>query len=168
MVIWNNPSNNNSMGCFRLNDKFLNLAMLIFFAGIIINGLLLMVALTPAGGTIIGLTRTDLTYDSLSDSCVLSTPSGFLSNTPQSQDASSFNPIECRQASGIDIFAGLHAINSILLGLFLLEAVFFTLSYWFPIFSPILLSIAAIFVGAKLLLIGYAGSILLNSIFGRR
>jgi len=152
-----------------MNDKLLNIAMIIFFAGIIINAMLIMVSLTPAGGVILGLTRTDLQYDALEGNCTLASQDGFISNTPQSQDASSFSTIKCvNDSGGIDIFAGINAINMLFLGIFLLEAVFFNLSTWFPIFSPIFLAVAGVVLGAKILLIGYAGSILLNALFGRR
>ena len=152
-----------------MNDKLLNISMIIFFAGILINALLIMISLTPSGGAILGLTRSDLQYDSLSGNCTLASQDGFISNTQQSQDASSFSTIKCSNSSGgIDIFAGINAINMLLLGVFLLETVFFNMSVWFPIFSPIFLAIAGVVIGAKILLIGYAGSILLNSLFGRR
>jgi len=151
-----------------MNDKLLNISMVIFFAGIIINAMLIMVSTTPNGGIILGLTRSDLQYDSLKGSCTLSTPDGFISNTQQSQDASSFNPIECTTATGFDIFAGINAINMLFLGFFLLEVVFFNMAIWFGIFSPVFLAMAGIFVGAKLLLLGYAGSILLKALFGGR
>jgi hypothetical protein len=95
---------------------------------------------------------------------------GFISNTQQSQDASSFSVIKCNNAAtgGVDIFAGINAINMLFLGIFLLETIFWNMSVWFPIFSPIFLAIAGTALGAKVLLIGYAGSILLNALFGRR
>ena len=153
-----------------MNDKLLNIAMIIFFAGIIINALLIMISLTPSGGVILGLTRTDLQYDSLGGNCVLADQDGFISNTQQSQDASSFSTIKCVNSTtgGVDIFAGINAINMMFLGIFLLETVFFNMASWFPIFSPIFLALAGIVLGAKILLIGYAGSILLNALFGRR
>ena len=152
-----------------MNDKLLNIAMIIFFAGIMINAMLIMVSLTPAGGVILGLTRSDLQYDSLGGNCVLADQDGFISNTQQSQDASSFSTIKCvNDAGGVDIFAGINAINMMFLGIFLLETVFFNMASWFPIFSPIFLAIAGVVLGAKILLIGYAGSILLNALFGRR
>ena len=152
-----------------MNDKLLNIAMIIFFAGILINALLLMISLTPSGGVILGLTRADLQYDSLGGQCVLTEQDGFISNTQQSQDASSFSTIKCANTTGgFDIFAGINAINMLFLGMFLLETVFWNMAMWFPIFSPIFLAVASIVVGAKLLLICYAGSILLNSLFGRR
>jgi len=143
--------------------------MIIFFAGILINALLIMISLTPSGGVILGLTRADLQYDSLGGQCELNTQDGFISNTQQSQDASSFSTIKCvNPDGGFDIFAGINAINMLFLGVFLLEAVFFNMASWFPIFSPIFLAVAGAVIGAKVLLIGYAGSILLNSLFGRR
>jgi len=152
-----------------MNDKLLNIAMIVFFAGIIINALLIMISLTPSGGVILGLTRADLQYNSLGGQCTLVDQDGFISNTAQSQDASSFSTIKCQNSSGgFDIFAGIAAINMLFLGIFLLETVFFNMSVWFPIFSPIFLAIAGVVVGAKILLIGYAGSILLNALFGRR
>jgi hypothetical protein len=153
-----------------MNDKLLNIAMIVFFASIIINALLIMISLTPSGGILIGLTRTDLQYDSLSGNCVLTTQDGFISNTQQSQDASSFSTIKCKNPTtgGADIFAGINAINALFLGIFLLETVFFNMATWFPIFSPIFLAIAGLVLGVKILLIGYAGSILLNALFGRR
>ena len=153
-----------------MNDKLLNIAMIIFFAGIFINALLIMISLTPSGGVILGLTRADLQYDSLGGQCTLTTQDGFISNTQQSQDASSFSTIKCTNTTtgGFDIFAGINAINMMFLGMFLLETVFFNMAMWFPIFSPIFLAVAGVVVGAKVLLIGYAGSILLNALFGRR
>jgi len=153
-----------------MNDKLLNIAMIIFFAGILINALLIMISLTPSGGVILGLTRTDLQYDSLGGQCTLVDQEGFISNTQQSQDASSFSSIKCvnEGTGGFNIFAGIVAINMLFLGIFLLETVFFNMALWFPIFSPFFLAIAGIVVGAKVLLIGYAGSILLNALFGRR
>jgi len=153
-----------------MNDKLLNIIMVIFFASILINGMLIMVSLTPSGGVILGLTRADLQYDSLGGQCTLATPEGFISNTQQSQDASSFSTIKCVNTStgGVDIFAGVTAINMLFLGIFLLETVFFNMALWFPIFSPIFLAVAGIVVGAKILLIGYAGSILINALWARR
>jgi len=34
-----------------MNDKILNIAMIIFFAGILINALLIMISLTPSRGS---------------------------------------------------------------------------------------------------------------------
>jgi len=152
-----------------MNDKLLNIATVIFFAGILINALLIMISLTPSGGIILGLTRPDLRYNSLGGQCTLTNQGGFISNTHQSQDASSFSTIKCiNETGGADLFAGIKAINMIFLGMFLLETVFFNMAVWFPIFSPIFLAMAGTVIGAKVLLIGYAGSILLNSLFGRR
>ena len=164
MVVCNHHCSYNSMGVLFLNDRLLNLAMLIFFASIICNGMLIMLALTPSGGFIsdIGLTNTELQYNSM-NGYELDNPDGFISNTSQSQDDAGFNPFTVGS-----LFAGVNAFNFLVLGLFMMETVFFRFSLWFPIFSPIFLSVAAVLVGAKLLLIGYFGSVLLNSILGRR
>ena len=150
-----------------MNDKLLNITMTIFFASIIINGLLLMVSMTPGGGWITGLPRDDLGYSGSNNYTVVS-PDGFISNTPQSQDASSFNPFEIVTGAGNTLLGGINALNLIISGLFLLEITFFNLSVWFPLFSPFFLSLAALILGAKLLLIGYGASILLSPITGRR
>jgi len=153
-----------------MNEKILNIAMIIFFASILINGVLVMISLTPSGSFITGFTgasSNELTYSELKQYSI-NTPDGFISNTAQSQDASSFNPFEIINNLGKTVFAGIHAINLLLMGFFLLELVFFNMSGWFPIFAPILLAVAGLIIGAKLLLIGYAGSVLLNAIMGRR
>ena len=153
-----------------MNDKLLNITMVIFFASILINGLLIMVSLSPGGSFITGMTgnaSNELNYTDLKDYSI-NTPDGFLSNTAQSQDASGFNPFEIVNNIGNTVFAGVHAINLLIAGFFLLELVFFNMSGWFPIFSPIFLAIAGLVIGSKLLLIGYAGSVLLNAIMGRR
>ncbi len=64
------------------------------------------------------------------------------------------------------VFAGINAMNFILMGLFAMESIFFRMSGWFPIFSPILLGLAAILLGVKFLLIGYFGSVLLKTVLG--
>lgn len=153
-----------------MNDKLLNIAMIVFFSSILINGMLIMVSLTPSGSFILdwtGSSENNLGYDNMKDYS-LNTPDGFLSNTAQSQDASSFNPFEILDQFGKTVFAGLNAINMLIIGFFLLEIMFYNMATWFPIFNPILLAVAGLIVGAKLLLIGYAGSVLLNSIMGRR
>jgi len=153
-----------------MNDKLLNIAMIVFFASILINGMLIMVSLTPSGGFIVdwtGSNNNKLSYSDINNYS-LATPDGFLSNTAQSQDASSFNPFEILDQFGKTVFAGVNAINMLIIGFFLLEVMFYNLATWFPIFSPILLAVAGLIVGAKLLLIGYAGSVLLNAIMGRR
>jgi hypothetical protein len=149
------------MGDFFMNDRLLNFVTIIFFASIIINGILLMVAATPNGAAMGGLANSDLQYTALGGT--VEKPDGFISNTSQSQDASSFNPFTVNS-----LFAGINAINFIIQGLFLLEIVFVNIAGWFPIFAPILLGVAGIILGAKLLLIGYAGSILLSAITGKR
>lgn len=145
----------------------MNIVLVIFFSGIIINGILLMISLTPAGGTILGFTNSDLQYDNLKGYSN-KTPDGFLSNTSQSQDASSFNPWLIVTNTGQSLLAGIASINLLLQALFMLESVFYNLGLWFPIFLPIFWGIATIFLGSKILLIGYAGSVLLNAILGRR
>lgn len=145
-----------------MNEKVLNLAIIILFASIIINSILLMLSFTPSGGWIIGLTSNDLSYDSLKGTSN-DVPEGFISNTSQSQDASSFNPFS------IDgLLAGVYGINLIISGLFLLEMIFFKFSVEFVVFAPIFLGLATILIGSKLLLVAYAGSVLLNAITGRR
>jgi len=98
---------------------------------------------------------------------------GFISNTSQSQDASSFNPFVIVGNFIGDIvstvFAGINALNFLVMGLFAMEVIFvmfFKMASWFPIFSPILLGLSALILGAKFLLIGYFGSILLKSVLG--
>jgi hypothetical protein len=152
-----------------MNDKLLNFVTIIFFASIIINGLLIMVTMTPAGSWITDrdITNDTLQYNSMSKYST-ETTDGFISNTSQSQDASSFNPFTIISNIGNSILAGINAFNFLAQGLFMLELVFFRFSAWFPLFAPIFLSIAGIVLGAKLLLIGYFGSVLLSSILGRR
>ena len=153
-----------------MNDKLLNIAMIVFFASILINGLLIMVSLTPEGSFITGWTNDSsngLGYSDLKEYSI-NTPDGFISNTAQSQDSSSFNPFEIIDRLGKTVFAGVNAVNLLIMGFFLLEMVFFNMSLWFPIFSPIFLAVAGLVIGSKLLLIGYAGSVLLNAIMGRR
>ena len=157
-----------------MNDKLLNFAMLIFFASILGNGALLMLADTPGGTWIIGDTpseslTTTLTYQDLNGFNV-KTNDGFIANSNQSQDSSSFNPFVIignflGQAVNT-VFAGINAMNFILMGLFAMESIFFRMSGWFPIFSPILLGLAAILLGVKFLLIGYFGSVLLKTVLG--
>jgi hypothetical protein len=155
-----------------MNDKLLNISMIIFFAGMLINALLIMISLTPNGNIIYNLTIVGLEYDTLSNNCTLAEQQGFISNTQQSQDASSFSTIKCINPNDSvnvgDIFAGVNAVNQLFLGMFLLETVFYNMGRWFPIFLPIFWGLASVAVGAKILLIGYAGSILLNALFGRR
>ena len=163
MVIWCWSCNINSLGgVWPMNDKLLTFTIIIFFAGIIINGLLLMISATPSGAWIVGITNPDLQYDQIND-VSLTEPNGFISNTSQSQDVSSFNPFSLD-----GIFAGVKAFNFIIQGLFLLEFLFWQLSIWFPVFSPILLAVAALFAGSKLLLIGYGFSVLLKALTGGR
>jgi hypothetical protein len=147
-----------------MNDKLLTFVLIIFFSSIIINGLLLMVSATPSGAWITSnnFISNDLQYGKLNEKSI-STPDGFISNTSQSQDASSFNPFTLD-----GVLAGVFSINLLISGLFLLEKIFWQLSLAFPIFSPILLSVASIFIASKLLLVGYAGSALINAILGRR
>ena len=157
-----------------MNDKLLNFAMLIFFASILGNGALLMLADTPSGSWILGDTpseslTTTLTYQDLNGFNV-KTNDGFIANSNQSQDASSFNPFVIignfvGQAIKT-VFAGINAMNFIIVGLFAMESIFFRMSGWFPIFSPILLGLAAILLGVKFLLIGYFGSVLLKTVLG--
>jgi len=157
-----------------MNDKLLNFAMLIFFASILGNGALLMLADTPSGSWILGDTpseslTTTLTYQDLNGFNV-QTNDGFIANSNQSQDASSFNPFVIignflGQAVNT-VFAGINAMNFIIVGLFAMESIFFRMSGWFPIFSPILLGLAAILLGVKFLLIGYFGSVLLKTVLG--
>ena len=157
-----------------MNDKLLNFAMLIFFASILGNGALIMLANTPSGTWILGDTTnesltTTLTYQDLNGFDV-KTNDGFIANSNQSQDASSFNPFVIignfvGQATKT-VFAGINAMNFILMGLFAMESIFFRMSGWFPIFSPILLGLAAILLGVKFLLIGYFGSVLLKTVLG--
>lgn len=150
-----------------MNDKLMNIAMTIFFASIIINGFLGMLLLTPGGSAVLGLNDSALDYDSLKQN-ELSAPSGFISNTAQSQDASSFNPVQFVSDLFGSVLVGVNAINWLIQGFFLLEMVFVTLASWFPVFSPIFLSFAGIILGSKILLIGYAGSVLLKAITGGR
>jgi len=158
-----------------MNDKLLNFAMLIFFASILGNGALIMLADTPSGTWILGdtvnesLVTNEIQYDSL-DGFDVKTNDGFIANSNQSQDASSFNPFVIignfvGQATKT-VFAGINAMNFILMGLFAMESIFFRMSGWFPIFSPILLGLAAILLGVKFLLIGYFGSVLLKTVLG--
>ena len=157
-----------------MNDKLLNFAMLIFFASILGNGALLMLADTPSGTWILGDTpseslTTNLTYQDLNGFNV-KTNDGFIANSNQSQDSSSFNPFVIfgnfvGQATKT-VFAGNNAMNFIIVGLFAMESIFFRMSGWFPIFSPILLGLAAILLGVKFLLIGYFGSVLLKTVLG--
>ena len=157
-----------------MNDKLLNFAMLIFFASILGNGALIMLANTPSGTWILGDTTnesltTTLTYQDLNGFDV-KTNDGFIANSNQSQDASSFNPFVIignfvDQATKT-VFAGINAMNFIIVGLFAMESIFFRMSGWFPIFSPILLGLAAILLGVKFLLIGYFGSVLLKTVLG--
>ena len=157
-----------------MNDKLLNFAMLIFFASILGNGALLMLADTPSGSWILGDTpseslTTTLTYQDLNGFNV-QTNDGFIANSNQSQDASSFNPFVIignflGQAVNT-VFAGINAMNFIIVGLFAMESIFFRMSGWFPIFAPILLGLAAILLGVKFLLIGYFGSVLLKTVLG--
>ena len=157
-----------------MNDKLLNFAMLIFFASILGNGALLMLANTPSGTWILGDTTsesltTTLTYQDLNGFNV-KTNDGFIANSNQSQDSSSFNPFVIignflGQAVNT-VFAGINAMNFIIVGLFAMESIFFRMSGWFPIFSPILLGLAAILLGVKFLLIGYFGSVLLKTVLG--
>jgi len=152
------------MGDLFLNDKLLNFVTIIFFASIIINGFLLMISATPSGAWITGtnLTNDNLNYSSLGGQNI-DTTEGFISNTSQSQDASSFNPFS------IDgVLAGVNAFNFLIAGLFLIEMVFVRFATWFPLFAPLFLGIAGILLGAKILLIGYFGSVLLSAILGRR
>ena len=157
-----------------MNDKLLNFAMLIFFASILGNGALLMLADTPSGSWILGDTpseslTTTLTYQDLNGFNV-KTNDGFIANSNQSQDASSFNPFviigNFLGKATKTVFAGISALNFILMGLFAMESIFFRMSGWFPIFSPILLGLAAILLGVKFLLIGYFGSVLLKTVLG--
>jgi len=147
-----------------MNDKLLNFVTIIFFASIIINGFLLMLSATPSGAWI---TNDNLTNDTLQYSGMggqdVTTTDGFISNTSQSQDASSFNPFSIE-----GVLAGVNAFNFLIAGLFLLEQIFVRFSGWFPIFAPLFLSMAGLLIGAKILLIGYFGSVLLSSILGRR
>ena len=157
-----------------MNDKLLNFAMLIFFASILGNGALIMLANTPSGTWILGDTTnesltTNLTYQDLNGFNV-KTNDGFITNSNQSQDASSFNPFVIignflGQATKT-VFAGINAMNFIIVGLFAMESIFFRMSGWFPIFAPILLGLAAILLGVKFLLIGYFGSVLLKTVPG--
>ena len=129
-----------------------------------------MISLTPSGGMITGWTNNssnNLSYSDL-NTYSINTPDGFISNTAQSQDASSFNPFEIINNLGKTVFAGVHAMNLLIMGFFLLEMMFVNLSSWFSIFSPIFLALAGLIIASKLLLIGYAGSVLLNAIMGRR
>ncbi len=147
-----------------MNDKLLNFVTIIFFASIIINGFLLMLSATPSGAWI---TNDNLTNDTLQYSGMggqdVTTTDGFISNTSQSQDASSFNPFSIE-----GVLAGVNAFNFLIAGLFLLEQIFVRFSGWFPIFAPLFLSMAGLLIGAKILLIGYFGSVLLSAILGRR
>ncbi len=158
-----------------MNDKLLNFAMLIFFASILGNGALIMLANTPSGAWILGdtggeaLTTRAIDYDSLGG-FELETNDGFIANSNQSQDASSFNPfvIIGNFFGGVSktVFAGINAMNFVLMGLFAMETIFFRMSSWFPIFAPILLGLAAVLLGVKFLLIGYFGSVLLKTVLG--
>ena len=145
-----------------MNDKLLTFTIIVFFAGIIINGLLLMLSFTPSGAWIVEITNPDLQYSEL-NGVTATTPDGFISNTSQSQDTSSFNPLSLD-----GVFAGVKAFNFIIQGLFLLEFLFWQLSIWFPVFSPILLALAGVFAGSKILLIGYGFSVLLKALTGGR
>ena len=112
-----------------MNDKLLNFAMLIFFASILGNGALLMLANTPSGTWILGDTTsesltTTLTYQDLNGFNV-KTNDGFIANSNQSQDSSSFNPFVIignflGQAVNT-VFAGINAMNFIIVGLFAME-----------------------------------------------
>jgi len=150
-----------------MNDRLLNMVTLIFFASIICNGALIMLSLTPAGGFITGLTNDNVSYSTLNANTTTTTD-GFISNTSQSQDAAAYNPFQIITAAGTTILAGVGAIQMLFNGLFLMEFIFIWFASEFVIFAPILLAIAAVLVGIKLLLIGYAGSVLLNAILGRR
>jgi len=155
-----------------MNDKLLNFAMLLFFASILGNGALLMLAETPEGGWIdTGNTKVtnNVTYNDF-NGFGLETNDGFITNTSQSQDSSSFNPFVI-VGNFVDgaintLFAGINAMNFILMGLFAMEVIFFKMAIWFPIFSPILLGISALLLGVKFLLIGYFGSVLLKTVLG--
>jgi len=95
-----------------MNDKLLNFVTIIFFASIIINGLLIMVTMTPAGSWITDrdITNDTLQYNSMSKYST-ETTDGFISNTSQSQDASSFNPFTIISNIGNSILAGINAFN---------------------------------------------------------
>lgn len=123
-----------------------------------------MIAMTPSGAWVTGtnLASDSLSYDSLGGQDVVTTD-GFISNTSQSQDASSFNPFSLE-----GVLAGVNAFNFFIAGLFLIEMVFVRFAGWFPLFAPLFLGIAGILLGAKILLIGYFGSVLLSAILGRR
>jgi len=155
-----------------MNDKLLNFAMLVFFASILGNGALLMLADTPGGAKIsTGETQVtnSITYQDFNGFSV-QTNDGFITNTSQSQDSSSFNPwvIFGNVVGGVaqTVFAGINALNFILLGLFAMELIFFKMAIWFPIFSPILLGVSALLLAVKFLLIGYFGSVLLKTVLG--
>lgn len=150
-----------------MNDKLLNLATLIFFASILGNGMLIMLSLTPGGALVTGLTNDDLGYNNLDSQSYQTTP-GFISNTSQSQDVSSFNPLQIVNDAGAILFAGINALNFVIIGLCAIEVVFVKMSGWFPIFAPILLSVAGVLLGVKALVIGYFLSILLKAITGGR
>lgn len=154
-----------------MNDKLLNFATLIFFASILGNGALIMLANTPGGAWISNLTTTELEYDSL-DSFSVETSDGFITNTSQSQDDSSFNPFKIIGDAFTGIvnttFAGINALNFIIMGLFAMEIIFVTMAGWFVIFAPILLGLAGLLLGVKFLLIGYFGSVLLKTVLGGR
>jgi len=158
-----------------MNDKILNFAMLIFFSSILCNGVLMMLSETPNGGWIVGADGSDplannkLSYDSLSGFDI-NNNDGFISNTSQSQDDSSFNPFVIIGSfiGGVTgtFLAGINAFNFIITGLFATEFIFIILSSKLPLFSPILLGVSALLLGVKFMVIGYFGSVLLKSILG--
>jgi len=131
--------------------------MLIFLASIVGNGALLMLAETPSGswindGSNKSITTNQLGHDSLSG-FELEENTGFISNTSQSQDASSFNPFVIVGNFVGDIvstvFAGINALNFLDNGFVCNGINFFKMASWFPIFSPILLGLSALILGAK-------------------
>ena len=158
-----------------MNDKILNFAMLIFFASILSNGALMMISSTPNGGWIIGddgsspIANDKLSYNSL-NGFDINNNEGFISNTSQSQDDSSFNPFVIVGNFVGDVtgtfLAGINAFNFIITGLFTIEFIFFILSAKFPLFAPILLGVSALLLGVKFMVIGYFGSVLLKSVLG--
>lgn len=148
-----------------MNDKILTIGMFLFFILIGINGFLLMGAnlYDQSGNNLTlfyGMTDSGLSGDIADKEINVSATLDSSSTTPSTTQG--FTPVQINQDP-----AGLNIISQMTIMVAGTQLIMLRFSEMFPIISPITNAIVFLVTAIQLLVVGYLGSVLVRSIFGR-